>query len=342
MRIAITNTHVPFIRGGAELHAEGLRRACLEAGHEADIVTMPFYRDPPRVLAKLVAQWEGLDFDSWWLKADLVIGLKFPAYLVNHPNRVTWLLHQFREYYDLFDEKAPWVTPEHLAARALVREKDLAYLASSRKLYTASRNVSRRLARDCGIEAPALYHPVPDAATFYTAPAEDYILAPSRLEDLKRLDLVIEAMAHVKAPVVVLVAGSGTQYHRYLALIERLGLGDRVRLVGDIGRGEIASWYARALGVFFAPFDEDYGYITLEAMLAGKPVISTHDAGGPMEFVAHGETGFVVDPAPEAIAAAIEALHADRRRAAEMGRAGRARYDGLGINWPHVVETLTC
>ena len=39
--------------------------------------------------------------------------------------------------------------------------------------------------------------------------------------------------------------------------------------------------YANCLGVIYPPLDEDYGYITLEAMLAQKPVVTTRDAGGP-------------------------------------------------------------
>ena len=92
--------------------------------------------------------------------------------------------------------------------------------------------------------------------------------------------------------------------------------------------------------MFFGPFDEDYGYVTLEAMLSAKPVITCSDSGGPLEFVVPGETGHVVPPEPEAIAQAIEDLAADAALAADMGRNGRAHYESLDINWQNVVQKL--
>jgi glycosyltransferase involved in cell wall biosynthesis len=100
------------------------------------------------------------------------------------------------------------------------------------------------------------------------------------------------------------------------------------------------SWYANSLGVFFRPYDEDYGYVTLEAMLSAKPVITCSDSGGPREFVLDGETGFVVEPRPELVADAIDRLAANPGRAAQMGQNGLASYASLGITWDHVVSTL--
>jgi glycosyltransferase involved in cell wall biosynthesis len=96
--------------------------------------------------------------------------------------------------------------------------------------------------------------------------------------------------------------------------------------------------YAGALGVIFAPYDEDYGYVTLEAFLAHKPVITAADSGGPNEFVIDGVNGGVCPPDPEAIGAAIARLDADRPRAAAMGDAGYER--ARTITWTGVVEKL--
>jgi glycosyltransferase involved in cell wall biosynthesis len=96
--------------------------------------------------------------------------------------------------------------------------------------------------------------------------------------------------------------------------------------------------YAGTLAVVFPPYDEDYGYVTLEAFLAGKPVVTTTDAGGPLEFVEDGVTGFVVAPDPRAIADAIARLAADRRGAADLGAAGRER--ARAITWTGVVDRL--
>ncbi len=78
--------------------------------------------------------------------------------------------------------------------------------------------------------------------------------------------------------------------------------------------------YAHASAVFFGPLDEDYGYVTLEAMLSSKPVITCRDSGGPLEFVVNNETGYVTEPEPEEIAAALEKLMGDAALAKRWGR----------------------
>jgi glycosyltransferase involved in cell wall biosynthesis len=82
--------------------------------------------------------------------------------------------------------------------------------------------------------------------------------------------------------------------------------------------------------------------VTLEAMLSSKPVITCADSGGPLEFVVDGQTGLTADPTPESLARAMDALWTDRRGAAAMGEAGRARYQDLDISWANVVEKLLC
>jgi glycosyltransferase involved in cell wall biosynthesis len=123
-------------------------------------------------------------------------------------------------------------------------------------------------------------------------------------------------------------------------LAARLGVEARVRFLGRVTREEMLALYANAAAVCFTPLDEDYGYVSLEAMLSSKPVITCHDSGGPLEFVQDGETGHVVAPDPEAIAAAVSTLLAQPSRAARMGRAGRARYAKLVPGWNHVVDML--
>jgi glycosyltransferase involved in cell wall biosynthesis len=90
--------------------------------------------------------------------------------------------------------------------------------------------------------------------------------------------------------------------------------------------------------VLYPPFDEDFGYVTLEAFLSRKPVVTATDSGGPNEFVVDGVNGFVREPAPEAFADAINTLARDPRRAASLGDAGyeRARL----ITWDGVIEKL--
>ena len=345
MRIMVATAQVPFVHGGAESHAEGLRRALESHGHQADVVTLPFWREPPAELEHVMDAWARVRPRNWWIAPDRVVALKFPAYLCDHPDVRIWLLHQYREAYDQLDaprygREAPFraVTDR---VRAVDREV-LGRAAREGRLVTNSGNVSKRLARDSGIDAPPLYHPPPSATEIWSSEAQPVIFAPSRLESLKRQGLLIEAFAHVRSPVCAVITGDGTMRADYERRIAELGLGSRVRLLGNVPREEMLAWYAHALAVWFAPFDEDYGYVTLEAMLAAKPVITCTDSGGPLEFVDDGVTGLVREPDPRALAGAIDSLWADRARAARMGAAGLESYRARGIGWDRVVETLAC
>ncbi|HYP40448.1 MAG TPA: glycosyltransferase family 4 protein, partial [Chloroflexia bacterium] len=119
-----------------------------------------------------------------------------------------------------------------------------------------------------------------------------------------------------------------------------LGLQKRVRWLGPVPDSEKIAAYAHALGVVYPPVDEDYGYVTLEAMLSSKPVITCSDSGGPLEFVRDDETGLVVEPSPEALASALDVIWEDRQRAKAWGEAGRKLYDSLDISWSTVVKKL--
>jgi glycosyltransferase involved in cell wall biosynthesis len=99
--------------------------------------------------------------------------------------------------------------------------------------------------------------------------------------------------------------------------------------------------YARSIAVIFPPFNEDYGYVTLEAMLASKPVITCGDSGGPNEFVVDGITGRIVKPQATELARAMDELWSDRALSARIGRAGREHYDALRISWDTVTRALT-
>ncbi|MDD5175810.1 MAG: glycosyltransferase family 4 protein [Sterolibacterium sp.] len=339
MRIVIADVQVPFMRGGAELLAEGLRAACEAAGHQAEIIRLPFRFFPTADVRRCIAAWKAEDLRSLNLhNPERVIALRFPAYCLDYPGRVTWLLHQYRGVYDLWDETG--ASEEERALRQAIHDEDALALAPPHPVFTISRNVSARLLRYNGVAAPVLYHPPPLATRLYCAEALPYIFTVSRLESLKRIDLLIRAMIHVESPVVALIAGEGSHSQRFKELVVELGLQHRVRFLGRLGEDELLAYYAHATAVFFAPHDEDYGYVTLEAMLAAKPVITCTDAGGPLEFVVEGETGRIAAPEPRAVAAAIDDVCADPQRAARMGVAGRESYLARDIGWPNVVERL--
>lgn len=339
MNIIVTACHVPFIGGGAAYHVQGLVAALRRAGHQVEVLRLPFQFAPPDAVRGSMAFAGQLDLSRPnGQPVDRVISLQFPGYGAWHPHHVVWLMHQYRAAYELFDSAA--ADADSTALRDEVRRFDNRALAAVRHRFANSPRVAERLQQFNGLTSEPLAHPPPFAALYRCAPAQPYIFCPGRLESLKRQDLLIEAAARLRSPVGIVIAGDGGQAARYQQLAQARGLGSRLRFVGVLSEAEKIAFYANALAVYFAPFDEDYGYIALEAMLAAKPVITCTDSGGPLAHVREGLTGRVVEPAPAAVAQAIDELYHDAGRAAALGRAGRELYDALGLDWQRSVERL--
>ncbi|SRR5581483_5608531 len=346
MRILIATTQMPFVQGGSEIMAAELRRELRAAGHEAEIVAIPFQGWPPeRVLDAMLAT-RLLDLtQSAQTPVDLMIGIKFPAYLAEHPNKVLWLVHQHRAAYNLWENEHCDLAkdPAGELLRETIRRADLNVIPQARAVFTISKTVSRRLREHLQIDSKPLYHPPMNAEKFFCAEAKDYVFFPSRLAGYKRQTLVIEALAHTREPVRVRFAGAADSpdFQTHLrAMCEQHGVSSRIEWLGAIDDENKRQQYAHALGVVFPPLDEDYGYVTLEAMLSSKPVITCCDSSGPLEFVSDRENGFVVEPSPQSLAAALDELWRNRERSRAMGIAGRSRYDGLGISWANVIAAL--
>ncbi len=347
MRVVIATVRTPFIYGGAEVHADGLLKALLAAGHQADVVALPFNpseadRIPDQMLACRL--WDLREIDG--VPVDRLIALKFPAYLIPHPQKVIWLLHQHRAAYDLWEHALGGLraAPRGRMVREMIQRADRQMGDETRAIFANSGNVARRLRDFCGVDSEPLYHPPAEAESFYCAETvEDYLLYPSRLSPTKRQDLVIRALALTSAPVRIKLAGTpdNPSYGESLQRLAReLGLAGRIEWLGFLTEPQKREAYARARGVLFPPLDEDYGYVTLEAMLASKPVITCTDSGGPLEFVLHQKTGWVAPPEPEALAAAMDALWQNPEAAQRYGREARRHYDEMNLSWSHVVKTL--
>jgi glycosyltransferase involved in cell wall biosynthesis len=339
--VLVCEAQVPFVHGGAELHVRGLVDELRRRGYRAERVSIPFKWYPKSELLAQAAAWRLIDLsESNHQRIDAVIATKFPTYFVRHPNKIAWLFHQYRAIYDLAG--TPYSEFVHAEGDVRLRDRliglDRDALGEARALFTNSRNTAARLARYNGLTAEPLYHPPPLAGQLNAGPFGDYVLSVGRLEGNKRVDLIVRALAHVSPGVRLVVVGDGPLRASLEETAAQAGVAARVTWTGGIDARALVDLYAGALGVVFPPFDEDYGYITLEAFLSRKPVITTTDAGGPLEFVEHGVTGFVVEPAPEAIGAAINRLADDRRAAQSLGDAG---YDRVrAITWDGVVDRL--
>lgn len=339
MKVLVTANTVPFMSGGAENHIEGLVQHLEQAGVEVACVRFPFRFSPLEDISRAMAFCAAQDFNQPnGVRIDKVISLQFPAYGVQHSDLRVWVMHQHRAVYELYAQQEP--SEELARLKAEILAFDGRALGNARRLFANSGRVAERLRQYNDLKAEPLYHPPKGEEHFYSENAWDYLFCPSRLERLKRQDLLIEAARHLRSPVKILIAGEGGQKAYYQSLIDQYRLQNRVALIGRFNDQEKYTLYARALAVFFAPFDEDYGYITLEAMLSAKPVITCTDSGGPLEFVEPGHTGYVLPPEPERIAEAIDELYANKQRAREMGRAGEDAYRKKQIRWSTVIERL--
>ena len=171
----------------------------------------------------------------------------------------------------------------------------------------------------------------------------DYFFFPSRITPIKRQELVVEALVHVPEPVKVVFAGEADSPHYLEQLQQRaaqLGVSGKVEWRGRVSEEEKFDLYANALMVIFTPVDEDYGYVTPEAMLSSKAVLTLEDAGGATEFVQHERNGLVVPADPRAVALAISRVWNDRREAERLGAAARARIETIDLSWEKILEQL--
>jgi glycosyltransferase involved in cell wall biosynthesis len=340
-RIVVADAQVPFVEGGAELHVEGLIEQLRRRGYEVDKVAVPFRPDLKSEILAQAAAWRLLDLSTSNARpVDLLIATRFPSYVARHPRKVAWIIHQHRAAYELCG--TPYSDFDHtemdVGLRRRLIELDRRVLDECRRVFTNAENTARRLEKFNGVRAQTLYHPPPLAEQLRSGEYGDYILVIGRLEAIKRTDLAVRAMRHVPAPLRLIAVGEGSQRHLAERAASEAGVWDRVVFAGSAAADALVELYAGALAVVYAPFDEDYGYVTLEAFLSGKPIVTATDSGGTLEFVRDGENGFVCQPEPEAIGAAVARLAADRALARRLGEAGRMR--AAQVSWDGVVEQL--
>lgn len=340
MRIVVGLPQVPFFWGGAERLASGLVDALKDAGHEASLVSVPFKWYPARQLVRSMLLWRMADLtESNGLRVDLFIGTKFPSYMAAHPNKVVWLVHQYRQAYDWYGTPLSELgaSDEHRTLRLLVETADRRALSEAKALFAISKNVACRLKRFLGLSAETLY---PPTTLRGLGPAEygDFVLTVGRLDKAKRHSLFLESLSRCRSALRAIIVGTGPEEERLRGLAAKLGIKDRVQFVGSVPDSELVEAYNRARFVWYAPIDEDYGYVALEAMMAGKPVVTTQDSGGVLEFVSHEVTGLIAAPEPQSQAEALDWLWTNPRTVRVMGQAGLEKVSG--ISWPAVVRKL--
>lgn len=338
--VLVCEAQVPFVTGGAESLVRGLVGRLRAAGYETDLVSIPFKWYPKEEILAHAAAWRLLDLtESDQRPIDVVICTKFPTYFVRHPNKVVWLMHQHRAAYDLCGTDYSNFTHDDLdvGLRERLHALDREMLGECRRRFAISVNTAARLQRFNGLPAEPLYHPPSLADRLRHGSYGSYVLSVGRLNRMKRVDLAIEAMPHVHDSLRLVIAGEGPDEEILRAKAADAGVSDRVEFRGRVSEEELVDLYADARAVVYPPYDEDYGYVTLEAFLARKPVVTTSDSGGPLEFVEHDVSGIVCEPEAQALAAALNTL-VDEARARALGEAGRER--ASSVTWDGVIESL--
>jgi glycosyltransferase involved in cell wall biosynthesis len=339
VRIAVCAPQVPFARGGTEILVESLVRELRLRDHDAELVTIPFKWYPrARVLTQALL-WRLTDLEeAEGRPIELVITTKFPSYALRHPNKVVWLVHQFRQAYELDGTALGQFGPDACdrATRRAVHRVDDVALGEARKLFAISQNVADRLRATNGLEAEVL-RPPPQELAYRCEEYGKFVLSVGRLDRAKRVDLLVRAVAS-NPELEAIVAGEGPERARLQALADELRLDDRLQFAGRVDDAELARLYATCLAVFYAPVDEDLGLVPFEAFLSEKPVVTTTDAGGPLEVVSDEKTGLVCEPEPAAVAAAIARLASRPDEARAWGRLGKTLAEAS--SWDAVIDRL--
>jgi glycosyltransferase involved in cell wall biosynthesis len=339
--ILVCEAQVPFVHGGAEILVRELVRELRARGHLAELVSVPFKWYPKEEILPHAAAWRLLDLsESNGRPVDVVIASKFPTYFVRHPHKVAWLVHQYRAAYELCGTVYSDFghNEKDVGLRDTLVRLDTEMLTECRAVYSIARTTAARLEKYNGLQAPTLYHPPRLAPRLTPGPYGDYVLSVGRIESVKRVDLIVRSMAETDPSLRLIVAGDGTQRENVEREAHAVGIADRITFLGRVNDDELIGLYAGALAVIYPPYDEDFGYVTLEAFLARKPVVTCVDSGGPNEFVLDGMNGYVCHPSAEALAEAMNRLAGDRRLASTLGDAGHEI--ARRISWDGVVETL--
>ena len=325
---------VPFVRGGVEIFTDRLVEELRLRGLEAEIVSLPWEPWPNDRLATSTMMWRLVELGADMQKPpDVVITTKFPSYLIKHPNKVVWLVHQLRQAYEFHGTEHGQFSdsPEDRSIRQGIHDLDRVSLGEARKLFATSQNVADRLHRSTGFVAEVLPHP-PQELAYRCDRYGDFVLCVGRLDTTKRVDLLLSAAA-LDPSLEIVVVGDGPDRLR----LEGLANGN-VRFTGHVSEQELADLYATCRAVFYAPVDEDFGMVPYEAFRAAKPVVTTSDSGGPLEVVEDGRNGRVVEPDPASVAAALRELLADETTARSLGVAGQAV--AATVTWDNAIAKL--
>ncbi len=342
-RIAVVTSDVPFVTGGHLIIAQSTVEALKDYGYEADLILTPQNRFGYQFRAYLATRLTDVGEDGLGRKIHQVISFRFPSFAVKHSCHVCWLNHRLREYYDLWERLSSQLSfrgrlKENLKRTAIHMLDTYLLKHNVTKLFAQSRTIQERLKKWGNIPSEVLYPP-PPLRSYHTDAYNNFIFSISRIQELKRLDLLVDAFLYVKnKELKAVIIGEGPEKDKLREKIRSSKLEKRVLLLGKTDEKTVIDHYGRCRAVFFAPFREDYGLVTGEAFASRKPVITTADSGGPAELVRNGQTGYVLEADPKIIAEKLDELAEQKDLAEAMGDKA---FDFISsFSWKETVQKL--
>ena len=331
MRIAIINPSDEFelgVKGGNQIIAEALSKYIKKySNHQTINIHTPMKTYPLRSLLKSYATHRLTDLSNF----DLIISLKFPSFMIKHPNHTSYFAHFYRQFYDLWPEQRKTL-PQRIT-RKIIKFLDKRALGKTKRIIAYSKFIQQRL-KDEKINSELIY--CPPIEEEFKCKGYDYILSTSILDDSrKRISLLIKSMKHIKEDINLIIAGTGPHEKQLKDLAKN---DPRIIFVGYKSPKELIDLYAEALCTCLVSYKEDYGLVTIESMKSKKPVITCKDSGGPLEFIEHNKTGLIADPTPESIAKQLSTLIKDKSKAKKMGNLAEQRIKF--INWKDTISKI--
>lgn len=340
--ILILGVQVPFVYGGAEIFNKTLVKEINKIENiKAELVLLPFKWYPEKQILNEILAWRLLDLsESNGIKIDLVISTKFPSYAIKHPNKVLWLVHQYRQMYDLADTQydIPNSTTDKKEIRDELKRLDNQFLAEYKTIYTISDTISNRLKKYNGFDSIPLLPPPALSSQIVSKGYGDYILYIGRLDPLKRVDLLIDAII-INSKAKAIIIGSGSEYNILKQIIKEKNIENRCSILGFVSDSELIKHLSLCRAVFYAPIDEDYGYVTIEAFLAHKPVITCRDSGEVYNIVTKTKSGFISDNNPKSISSILDKIYSlSTTQLKEISQNG---YNfAKKIKWDNIIQKL--
>lgn len=196
-------------------------------------------------------------------------------------------VYDLKDYY--LDNMPNWMRPAFLGLVNWYRPKFEKSLEYADVIACNSENVRRRLRRFCQKESRVIYPPIAQDGYDFES-SGDYFLSTARLEDYKRVEVVVKAFIDMPDKKLIVTSG-GSDYEK---LKKMASDAPNIQFTGWTTSESLQRLVNNAKATIYIPRDEDFGMSPVESMSAGKPVIAAKE-GGLLETVIEGETGWFLE-----------------------------------------------